>query len=100
MPIPVPDLAAVRFDGAPSSTGGTEDVTGRSITHRGVVIGGASAVKVGLDVHWTPYIACADVDAAAARAVAAGGIVTTGQPADVPGIGRIARSSTPRSRSS
>ena len=90
MPIPVPDLAAVRFDGAPSSTGGTEDVTGRSITHRGVAIGGASAVKVGLDAHWTPYIACADVDAAAARAAAAGGVVTTGQPAAVPGIGRIA----------
>ena len=47
-------------------------------------------MEVGLDVHWTPYIACADVDATAARAIAAGGIVTTGQPADVPGIGRIA----------
>jgi predicted enzyme related to lactoylglutathione lyase len=64
------------------------------------VIGGASAVKAGLDVHWTPYIACADVDAAAARAVAAGGIVTTGQPADVPGSAGSPRSSTPRSRSS
>jgi uncharacterized protein len=29
-------------------------------------------------------------DAAAARAAAAGGVVTTGQPADVPGIGRMA----------
>jgi uncharacterized protein len=47
-------------------------------------------VKAGLDTHWTPYIGRADVSAAAARAVAAGGIVTTGQPADVPGIGRIA----------
>src|SRR4051812_33746941 len=45
--------------------------------------------------HWTPYIACADVDAAAARAAAAGGVVTTGQPADVPGIGRIAPSFDP-----
>jgi predicted enzyme related to lactoylglutathione lyase len=46
---------------------------GKTITHRGVVIGGASAVKAGLDARWTPYIACGDLDAAAARAVAAGG---------------------------
>jgi uncharacterized protein len=87
----VPDLEeAERFYGAVFGWAFTDNPMGRSITHRGVVIGGASAVKVGLDVPWTPYIACADVDAAAARAVAAGGIVTTGQPADVPGIGRIA----------
>ena len=58
---------------------------GKTITHRGVVIGGSSAVKAGLDTHWTPYVACGDVDAAAARAVAAGGVVATGEPADVPG---------------
>jgi len=87
----VPDLAeAVRFYGAVFGWEFTDNAMGRSITHRGVAIGGASAVKVGLDAHWTPYIACADVDAAAARAAAAGGVVTTGQPADVPGIGRIA----------
>jgi uncharacterized protein len=87
----VPDLdEAVRFYGAAFGWAFTDNPMGKSITHRGVVIGGASAVKEGLDTHWTPYIACADVDAAAARAVAAGGIVTTGQPADVPGIGRIA----------
>jgi len=63
MPIPVPDLAAVRFDGAPSSTGGTEDVTGRSITHRGVVIGGAGAALEG--AHGVPSSPCADGDAAA-----------------------------------
>ena len=87
----VPDLAeAVRFYGAVFGREFTDNPMGRSITHRGVVIGGASAVKVGLDADWTPYIACADVDAAAARAAAAGGVVTTGQPTDVPGIGRIA----------
>jgi len=87
----VPDLAeAVRFYGAVFGWEFTDNAMGRSITHRGVVIGGASAVKAGLDTHWTPYVACADVDAAAARAVAAGGVVTTGEPADVPGIGRIA----------
>jgi predicted enzyme related to lactoylglutathione lyase len=87
----VPDLEeAERFYGGVFGWAFTDNPMGRSITHRGVVIGGASAVKVGLAGHWTPYIACADVDAAAARAVAAGGIVTTGQPADVPGIGRIA----------
>lgn len=87
----VPDLdEAERFYGAVFGWAFTENPMGRSITHRGVVIGGASAVKAGLDTHWTPYIACADVDAAAAQAVAAGGIVTTGRPADVPGIGRIA----------
>ena len=87
----VPDLEeAERFYGAVFGWAFTDNPMGRSITHRGVVIGGASAVKVGLDAHWTPYIACADVDAAAARAAAAGGVVTTGQPTDVPGIGRIA----------
>jgi uncharacterized protein len=87
----VPDLEeAVRFYGAVFAWSFPDNPMGKTITHRGVVIGGASAVKVGLDTHWTPYIACADVDAAAARAAAAGGVVTTGQPADVPGIGRIA----------
>ena len=58
----VPDLEeAERFYGAVFGWSFTDNPMGRSITHRGVVIGGASAVKVGLDVHWTPYIACADV---------------------------------------
>ena len=101
MPIPVPDLAAVRFDGAPSSTGGTEDVTGRSITHRGVVIGGAGAALEG--AHGVPSSPCADGDAAARarmatrrrvrgwrRGGARGAAVTTGQAADVPGRGESA----------
>jgi len=48
----VPDLAeAVRFYGAVFGWEFTDNPMGRSITHRGVVIGGASAVKVGLDAH-------------------------------------------------
>ena len=80
----------MRFYGAVFGWAFVDNPMGKTIMHRGVVIGGASAVKAGLDTHWTPYIACGDVDAAAARAVAAGGVVTTGEPADVPGIGRIA----------
>jgi predicted enzyme related to lactoylglutathione lyase len=70
--VPDPD-AAVRFYGAVFGWTFVDNPTGKTITHRGVVIGGASAVKAGLDTHWTPYIACGDVDAAAARAVVAGG---------------------------
>lgn len=39
----------------------------------------------------TPGITVADVDASATTATSLGGVVTTGQPVDVPGIGRMAR---------
>lgn len=63
---------------------------GRLIRAGDTVIGGISEVKPGLGGHWTPYIGADDVDAVAAAAAAADGIVTTGRPADVPGAGRIA----------
>lgn len=43
---------------------------------------------------WTVYLATADVDAAAARASAAGGVLFLG-PTDVPGIGRLAVGADP-----
>ena len=56
----VPDLdEAVRFYGAVFGWTFVDNPMGKTITHRGVVIGGANAVKAGLDTHWTPYIACA-----------------------------------------
>ncbi|SDS78084.1 VOC family protein [Microlunatus soli] len=63
---------------------------GRIIRAGATVIGGISEVKPGLGGHWTPYIGAADVDAVATAAAQAGGIVTTGEPADVPGLGRLA----------
>lgn len=63
---------------------------GRLIRAGDTVIGGISEVKLGLGGHWTPYVGADDVDAVATAAAAAGGIVTTGRPADVPGAGRIA----------
>ena len=82
--------AAGRFYGALFGWTFEPHEMGATILAGGVPIGGASAVKPGLPDHWTPFVACADVDAVAAAARSAGGIVTTGEPADVPGIGRLA----------
>lgn len=63
---------------------------GHTILNDGVPIGGVSAAKPGVPNHWTPFVACPDVDTAAQAARTGGGIVTTGEPADVPGMGRLA----------
>lgn len=63
---------------------------GRTILAGGVPIGGVSPVKPEVPVHWNAAIACADVDRVAAAARAAGGVITTGEPVDMPGMGRFA----------
>jgi hypothetical protein len=63
---------------------------GSMILAGGVPIGGVSPVKPGVPVHWNASIACADVDRVAAAARAGGGVVTTGEPVDLPGMGRFA----------
>ena len=60
----VPDLEeAERFYGAVFGWAFTDNPMGRSITHRGVVIGGAGAALEG--AHGVPSSPCADGDAAA-----------------------------------
>ena len=87
----VADLAAtLRFYENLFGWATEEAAMGRAITVGGEVIGGISVVKAGVGSHWTPSIGVDDVDAAAAAALANGGIVTSGEPADVPGQGRIA----------
>ncbi|GLY78623.1 VOC family protein [Actinoallomurus iriomotensis] len=68
----------------------TAGSTGPIIHADGTPIGGISPTKPGIPPHWTPYIAVADVDAAASAARAHGGIVTSGVPGDLPGVGRLA----------
>lgn len=63
---------------------------GSTILAGGVPVGGVSAAIPGLPNHWTPFVACSDVNVAASAARAGGGAVTTGEPADVPGMGRLA----------
>jgi uncharacterized protein len=87
----VPDpAAAARFYG--ELLGWSADAVPTGVTFRvaDVPLGGASNVKPGIPSHWTPFVAVADVDAVARGAAAAGGIVTSGEPADVPGVGRLA----------
>lgn len=57
-----------------------------------------AAAKMGAQPAWEGYIAVADVDAAAARIVAAGG-TTHHAPADIPGIGRFAAMADPHGAS-
>jgi len=68
----------------------TDHPMGKSITCDGTPIGGASPVKPGVPDHWAACVAVPDVDAAASAARTAGGIVTTGDPVDIPGTGRLA----------
>lgn len=56
----------------------------------GVPVGGVSVVNPGVPDHWCPFVACPDVDAAAATARARGGIVTIGEPVDMLDMGRLA----------
>ncbi|HEY3681788.1 MAG TPA: VOC family protein [Streptosporangiaceae bacterium] len=63
---------------------------GVTILAGGGPIGGVSPVKPGVPVHWNAVVACADVDGAAAAARAGGGVITTGEPVEMPGMGRIA----------
>jgi len=48
----------------------------------------ARQIEAGVPSHWTPYIAVADVDAMASRAISLGGDVAV-QPFDVDGMARI-----------
>lgn len=82
--------AAARFYGDLLGWEFTDHPAGRTITADGVPIGGVSPVKPGVPDHWAACAATPDVDAAAASARAAGGIVTTGDPVDIPGMGRLA----------
>lgn len=87
----VPDLdEGARFYGALLGWTFEANAMGRAIRLDDLTIGGMSEVKPGLPTHWTPYLRCSDVDAVAAAAREAGGIVTSGEPADVPEIGRLA----------
>lgn len=84
-----PDAAA-RFYGELLGWEFTDHPMGKTIISGGTPIGGVSAVKPGIADHWAVCVATPDVDAAAAAARAAGGIVTTGEPVDIPGMGRLA----------
>jgi predicted enzyme related to lactoylglutathione lyase len=59
-----------------------------------VPIGGYWPAEAGQAPAWLSYLSVDDVDAAAARAAAAGGAVLE-PPADVPGVGRFARIADP-----
>lgn len=82
--------AAARFYGDLLGWTFEPNPIGSTILADGVPIGGVSAVKPGVPVHWNAVVACAEIGRTAAAARAAGGIITTGEPIEMPGMGRFA----------